>query len=106
MSKSHLIITDSGGIQEEAPSLGKPVLLTRDTSERPEAIDAGTVRMVGYDSQLLIDSVNELLTSPQAYEQMSSISNPYGDGTACKQIVDVLRRSDLDALKKKRRSNG
>lgn len=106
MGKAHLIITDSGGIQEEAPSLGKPVLLTRDTSERPEAIDAGTVRMVGYDRDKLIDNVTELLTSDAAYSAMSSIKNPYGDGTASTQIVAQLRRTDFTTLLARRRTGG
>lgn len=92
MDKCTLIITDSGGIQEEAPSLGKPVILTRDTSERPEAIHAGTVKMVGYDRNVITESVSELLSSPVAYALMSSIKNPYGDGQASKQIAKILKK--------------
>jgi UDP-N-acetylglucosamine 2-epimerase (non-hydrolysing) len=90
MMRSTLILTDSGGIQEEAPSLGKPVLVMRDTTERPEAVEAGTVRLVGTDTQAIVDGVNELLTDRQAYERMSFAHNPYGDGRACARIVDAL----------------
>ncbi len=102
MSKSYLIITDSGGIQEEAPSLGKPVILTRETSERPEAIEAGTVRMVGYDGDALKKSVNSLLESKALYQEMSCIKNPYGNGTAALQIVEVLRQTDFADLLNRR----
>lgn len=102
MSKCYLIITDSGGIQEEAPSLGKPVILTRDTSERPEAIEAGTVRMVGYDGDALKKSVNSLLLSEVLYQEMSCIKNPYGNGTAALRIVDVLRQTNFAELLKRR----
>jgi UDP-N-acetylglucosamine 2-epimerase (non-hydrolysing) len=90
MMRSTVILTDSGGIQEEAPSLGKPVLVMRDTTERPEAVEAGTVRLVGTDTQAIVDGVNELLTDRQAYERMSFAHNPYGDGRACARIVDAL----------------
>ena len=91
MEKSYLVLTDSGGIQEEAPGLGKPVLVMRDTTERPEALDAGTVRLVGTDYNLLVSSVTELLSDDQAYSQMSHAVNPYGDGKACGRIVNHLK---------------
>lgn len=91
MEKSYLVLTDSGGIQEEAPGLGKPVLVMRDTTERPEALDAGTVRLVGTDYNLIVSSVTELLTDPQAYSRMSHAVNPYGDGKACGRIVNHLK---------------
>jgi UDP-N-acetylglucosamine 2-epimerase (non-hydrolysing) len=90
MDKSYLIITDSGGVQEEAPSLGKPVLVMRDTTERPEALDAGTVKLVGTDTQLIINEANALLHNPEQYELMAKASNPYGTGDACQKIVDFL----------------
>ncbi|MDN3651656.1 UDP-N-acetylglucosamine 2-epimerase (non-hydrolyzing) [Thalassotalea ponticola] len=90
MSKSYLILTDSGGIQEEAPSLGKPVLVMRDTSERPEAIEAGTVRLVGTDASEIYKQISELLSSSDAYQAMSYSHNPYGDGKACERIIEVL----------------
>ena len=93
MDKSYFIITDSGGVQEEAPSLGKPVLVMRDTTERPEALDAGTVKLVGTDTQLIIKEAQELIYNTKAYELMSKASNPYGDGHACQKIVDFLREA-------------
>lgn len=90
MNKAWLILTDSGGIQEEAPSLGKPVLVMRDTTERPEALEAGTVKLVGTDTDLIIRSVEQLMTDDKAYTAMSRAHNPYGDGQACKRIVDTL----------------
>lgn len=90
MNRSHIILTDSGGIQEEAPSLGKPVLVMRDTTERPEAVDAGTVRLVGTDEAMIVDSVSGLLDSRSEYETMSFAHNPYGDGRACERIVRAL----------------
>jgi UDP-N-acetylglucosamine 2-epimerase (non-hydrolysing) len=90
MSKSYLILTDSGGIQEEAPSLGKPVLVMRDTTERPEAVEAGTVRLVGSDMNSIIDNVQILLTNHNEYLKMSKAHNPYGDGKACERIVKIL----------------
>ncbi len=90
MQKSHIILTDSGGIQEEAPSLGKPVLVMRNTTERPEAVDAGTVKLVGTDKQTIVDNVNELLTNNNIYRKMSETHNPYGDGKACQRIVDSI----------------
>ncbi len=90
MDRSYLILTDSGGIQEEAPSLGKPVLVMRDTTERPEAVVAGTVKLVGTDKEKLISEANTLLEDPEAYEAMSKAHNPYGDGTASEKIKEVL----------------
>ena len=90
MSKSFIVLTDSGGIQEEAPGLGKPVLVMRDTTERPEALDAGTVKLVGTDYDRILGEVSTLLDDPEAYEKMSQAVNPYGDGLACGRIVDVL----------------
>jgi len=90
MSQSHIIITDSGGVQEEAPSLGKPVLVMRDTTERPEAVDAGTVYLVGTNKKKIIETTHKLLRNTKEYESMSKLHNPYGDGTACKKIVDFI----------------
>ena len=90
MAHSYLILTDSGGIQEEAPSLGKPVLVMRDTTERPEGIKAGTLKLVGTDEEVIYREFKKLLTDKQEYEKMSKASNPYGDGFACKRIADVL----------------
>lgn len=90
MNKSHLILTDSGGIQEEAPSLGKPVLVMRETTERPEAVAAGTVKLVGTDVNTMISELSSLLTDENAYKEMSFAHNPYGDGKACQRILDVL----------------
>lgn len=92
MNRSYLILTDSGGIQEEAPSLGKPVLVMRDTTERPEAVDAGTVKLVGTDAALIQQSVIELLKNPYLYQTMAAAHNPYGDGTACQQIIYTLKK--------------
>ena len=91
MNQAHIILTDSGGIQEEAPSLGKPVLVMRDTTERPEAVSAGTVKLVGTDVDKITASLNQSLTDEQAYEDMSFAHNPYGDGKACERIIEVLR---------------
>ena len=90
MDKAAIILTDSGGIQEEAPSLGKPVLLMRETTERPEAVDAGTVRLVGTDIELIVSQVNLLLTNSFEYQKMSKAHNPYGDGLACGRILEFL----------------
>jgi len=94
MDRSYLILTDSGGIQEEAPSLGKPVLVMRDTTERPEAVEAGTVKLVGTDVETITKAVNELLSGQQDYDDMSFAHNPYGDGKACERIVDVLANNE------------
>lgn len=93
MNRSYLILTDSGGIQEEAPSLGKPVLVMRDTTERPEAVDAGTVRLVGTDISTIETAVSVLLENPEIYATMAEAHNPYGNGTACQQIIDFLKRN-------------
>ena len=90
LAKSYLILTDSGGIQEEAPSLGKPVLVMRDTTERPEGIAAGTLKLVGTDEEVIYREFNRLLTDENAYREMSVASNPYGDGHACERIADYL----------------
>ena len=90
MARSYLILTDSGGIQEEAPSLGKPVLVMRDTTERPEGIEAGTLRLVGTDEETIYKEFSRLLDDQTAYELMAHASNPYGDGMACKRIADIL----------------
>jgi UDP-N-acetylglucosamine 2-epimerase (non-hydrolysing) len=90
MTKAHIILTDSGGIQEEAPSLGKPVLVMRDTTERPEAVQAGTVRLVGTVAKNIAHNISELLTEPMSYSKMSLAHNPYGDGHASIQIVNSL----------------
>lgn len=91
MSRAHIILTDSGGIQEEAPSLGKPVLVMRDTTERPEAVAAGTVKLVGTDRNCIVRELNRLLNDPESYRAMSVAHNPYGDGQACQRIVQALR---------------
>lgn len=91
MQNSHIILTDSGGIQEEAPSIGKPVLVMRYTTERPEAVEAGTVKLVGSDKDMIVSGVSVLLSCEDVYESMSRSANPYGDGTACKQIVAFLK---------------
>ncbi|UYV18050.1 UDP-N-acetylglucosamine 2-epimerase (non-hydrolyzing) [Halomonas qaidamensis] len=93
MNQAHIILTDSGGIQEEAPSLGKPVLVMRDTTERPEAVEAGTVKLVGTDVTTITSALKALLTDEQAYNAMSYAHNPYGDGKACQRIRDVLASS-------------
>ncbi|MGY8873259.1 MAG: non-hydrolyzing UDP-N-acetylglucosamine 2-epimerase [Pseudomonadales bacterium] len=93
MNRSYLILTDSGGIQEEAPSLGKPVLVMRDNTERPEAVDAGTVELVGTDYERIVAGVVELMESQEKYDSMARAINPYGDGTACQKIVETLKCS-------------
>ena len=90
LSRSYLILTDSGGIQEEAPSLGKPVLVMRDTTERPEGIAAGTLKLVGTNEENIYTNFNLLLENEDEYAKMSNASNPYGDGFACKRIADIL----------------
>ena len=91
MKQSYFIITDSGGVQEEAPSLGKPVLVMRDTTERPEALEAGTVKLVGTNPQIIIDEAQKLLDDNEAYNKMSTAHNPYGDGKACERIVNFIK---------------
>ena len=98
MNRSHLIITDSGGVQEEAPSLGKPVLVIRDTTERPEAVDVGTVRLVGKNTSQIVSEVSNLLEDDNAYENMSKRYNPYGDGDAAVRIVTTLMNTDIEDL--------
>nr|WP_308160224.1 UDP-N-acetylglucosamine 2-epimerase (non-hydrolyzing) [Arsukibacterium indicum] len=92
MSNATLVLTDSGGIQEEAPSLGKPVLVMRDTTERPEAVSAGTVKLVGTDRQKIVEQVSRLLTDSEYYQSMSFAHNPYGDGKACERIVTAIKQ--------------
>lgn len=95
MNRSHIILTDSGGIQEEAPSLGKPVLVARTTTERPEGVEAGTLRLVGTGEEALYSALNTLLTDEDEYSEMSKAANPYGDGRASRRIADALAISDL-----------
>ena len=95
MERSTIVLTDSGGIQEEAPGLGKPVLVMRDTTERPETLSAGTVKLVGTDFNKIVNEVSVLLDDNQAYERMSKAVNPYGDGFACKRIVETLNNSKI-----------
>lgn len=92
LSKSYMILTDSGGIQEEAPSLGKPVLVMRDTTERPEGVQAGTLKLVGTDEQVIYDSFTNLLDNEEEYNRMAKASNPYGDGEASRRIADILEK--------------
>lgn len=94
MNRAHLIITDSGGVQEEAPSLGKPVLVMRSTTERPEAVDVGTVRLVGTDENLIAEETQKLLDSQVAYAEMSRAHNPYGDGNACARIIEFIAKKE------------
>lgn len=96
MARSYMILTDSGGIQEEAPALGKPVLVMRDTTERPEGVDAGTLKLVGTDEDNIYTQCKKLLDDRAVYEQMSRACNPYGDGTACRQIANILEKELLD----------
>lgn len=92
MDKANIILTDSGGIQEEAPSLGKPVLVMRNTTERPEAVNAGTVKLVGTDTQTIVTSLETLLNESEEYQKMSFAHNPYGDGKACISILNTLEK--------------
>lgn len=96
MSKSTIVLTDSGGIQEEAPGLGKPVLVMRDTTERPEALASGTVHLVGTDYDKIFNEVSMLLEDEKAYEIMSKAVNPYGDGKACNRIVRILNGEEVE----------
>ena len=98
LARSYLILTDSGGIQEEAPSLGKPVLVMRDTTERPEGIAAGTLRLVGTDEEPIYRNFRELLEDRAAYEAMAHAANPYGDGFASRRIADILWKGSTDEL--------
>ena len=97
MRRAYLIMTDSGGIQEEAPALGKPVLVLRDTTERPEGIEAGTAKLLGTDKHVIYQETSKLLTDSNEYQKMSSVSNPYGDGLAAKRIVDIIMSLNADA---------
>jgi UDP-N-acetylglucosamine 2-epimerase (non-hydrolysing) len=92
MTRSYLILTDSGGIQEEAPSLGKPVLVMREVTERPEALDAGTIRLVGTNRQLIVDEASKFIDDAEYYAENERIANPYGDGTACVKILDAIEK--------------
>lgn len=92
MEKAYIVLTDSGGIQEEAPGLGKPVLVMRDTTERPEALEAGTVKLVGTDYDMIVNEVSGLIDNHQSYERMSKATNPYGDGKACDRIVKAIQQ--------------
>jgi UDP-N-acetylglucosamine 2-epimerase (non-hydrolysing) len=92
LARSHIVLTDSGGVQEEAPSLGKPVLVMRETTERPEAVEAGVARLVGTDTELIVQEVQRLLDDESAYKAMSRAQNPYGDGTSSRQIAEVLEK--------------
>jgi UDP-N-acetylglucosamine 2-epimerase (non-hydrolysing) len=94
MNRANLILTDSGGIQEEAPSLGKPVLVMRDTTERPEAVKAGTVKLVGTDRDYIVQQISELLDNSSEYKKMSLAHNPYGDGSACEKILEILAKGN------------
>ena len=93
MERAYLIMSDSGGVQEEAPSLGKPVLVLRDTTERPEGIEAGTLKLVGTHAEDVYNETKKLLTDKAAYDKMSKAKNPYGDGFASKYIVDAIERN-------------
>ena len=90
-SRAHLILTDSGGVQEEAPSLGVPVLVLRDTTERPEGIEAGTLKLAGTEEETIYNLAKELLTNREAYDAMAKAANPYGDGNASKRIAEAIR---------------
>lgn len=100
MTRSHVILTDSGGIQEEAPSLGKPVLVMRDTTERPEAVEAGTVRLVGTSQEQIVHGVAELMLDTVAYQRMAYAHNPYGDGQACSRIVNAITHKHTSSILK------
>jgi UDP-N-acetylglucosamine 2-epimerase (non-hydrolysing) len=92
MAKSYMIITDSGGVQEEGPSLGKPVLVLREVTERPEAVEYGTVKLVGLDEKAIYRTAKKLLVDREAYERMSTATNPYGDGLASKRTVGIIKK--------------
>ncbi|MGL5035549.1 MAG: non-hydrolyzing UDP-N-acetylglucosamine 2-epimerase, partial [Microcystaceae cyanobacterium] len=91
IQRSYLLLTDSGGLQEEAPSLGKPVLVLRETTERPEAIAAGTAKLVGTEPEMVVSAARELLSNSEAYQQMANAINPFGDGQASKRIIEIVR---------------
>jgi len=93
MKRSYLVLTDSGGIQEEAPGLGKPVLALREKTERPEAVEAGTVKLVGTDKERILSELRTLVEDPEAYEGMARAVNPYGDGKAAERIVGILLKN-------------
>ena len=93
MNRADVVLTDSGGVQEEAPSLGKPVLVMRNTTERPEGVDAGNARLVGTDMEAIVSSLHELLENKDAYDAMANVKNPYGDGTSAQQIIDLIEQS-------------
>jgi UDP-N-acetylglucosamine 2-epimerase (non-hydrolysing) len=93
MNRADVVLTDSGGVQEEAPSLGKPVLVMRNTTERPEGVDAGNARLVGTDRSAIVSSLQELLGNKDAYSAMANVKNPYGDGTSSKQIIDLITQA-------------
>ena len=95
MKESHIIMTDSGGVQEEAPSLGKPVIVLRSTTERPEAVEYGTVKLAGTDKETIVNEVQKLLDDEQEYKKMSEAINPYGDGLASKRIVEIIKKNFL-----------
>jgi UDP-N-acetylglucosamine 2-epimerase (non-hydrolysing) len=97
MNKSYVVLTDSGGLQEEAPALGKPVLVMRDVTERQEGIDSGTALLVGTDKDKIINSLSLLLTDQSAYEKMAKAVSPYGDGTACGRIVEIISELSAEA---------
>jgi UDP-N-acetylglucosamine 2-epimerase (non-hydrolysing) len=103
MSLSYLILTDSGGVQEEAPSLGKPVLVMRETTERPEGIETGNARLIGMDAESIVDGVSDLWQNASVYQRMTRGANPYGDGTAARKIVThtltFLARNQTDAVR-------
>ena len=101
MNKSYILLTDSGGIQEEGPSIGKPVLVMRDITERPEAVQAGTVKLVGTDKKKIEKEVNHLLNDKKQYHKMSKMVNPYGDGKATKKIADWIIHNELRIKKAK-----
>jgi len=94
MNRADVVLTDSGGVQEEAPSLGKPVLVMRNTTERPEGVDAGNARLVGTDLDAIVSSLHELLEDKDAYNSMANIKNPYGNGTTSKQIIDLITQAN------------
>ena len=98
MKESHLIMTDSGGVQEEAPSLGKPVLVLRTTTERPEAVEYGTVKLVGTNKEDIVSEVQKLLDNEEEYKKMSEAINPYGDGLASQRIVEIIRKEFYSKL--------